>query len=145
MIAIRIASIVSAVLLAIAAVHVYWAAGGRWGAAAAVPARPGGHAPDIPLLQPSPLSTLAVALALIVAAGLLLGRVGIIPRVAPAWVYTYGAFGLGGVFLLRAIGEFRYVGAFKRVRSTRFATLDTFVYTPLCAGLAAAVFYVAAS
>lgn len=36
------------------------------------------------------------------------------------------------VFLLRAIGEFRYVGFFKRVKDTQFANLDTRYYSPLC-------------
>jgi hypothetical protein len=49
------------------------------------------------------------------------------------------------VLALRAIGEFRYVGLFKRVRESRFAALDTRVYTPLCVALAAAVFYLAAT
>ena len=37
---------------------------------------------------------------------------------------------------LRAIGDFRYVGFFKRVRDSSFARLDTLAYSPLCAGLA---------
>ncbi len=85
-----------------------------------------------------------MALALGAAALLVLGRAGVIPHMAPPWTYASGAWGLGGVLLLRAIGEFRYVGLFKRVRGTRFATLDTWLYTPLCAMLAAAVWYLAA-
>jgi hypothetical protein len=45
--------------------------------------------------------------------------------------------------LLRAVGEFRYVGLFKRVRGTKFAVLDTFVYSPLCLLLGAGVALVA--
>jgi hypothetical protein len=41
------------------------------------------------------------------------------------------------VFGLRAIGDFRYLGFFKRVTGTRFARADTLIYSPLCAGLAA--------
>ena len=44
----------------------------------------------------------------------------------------------------RTVGEFRYVGLFKRERGTRFAALDSCIYTPLCALLAAAVLYLAA-
>ena len=33
--------------------------------------------------------------------------------------------GFAVVFLARAVGDFRYVGFFKRVRGTRFARLDT--------------------
>jgi hypothetical protein len=41
--------------------------------------------------------------------------------------------------LARAIGDFKYLGLFKRVRGSRFATLDTFVYSPLCLLLAAGI------
>jgi hypothetical protein len=37
---------------------------------------------------------------------------------------------------LRAIGDFRYVGFFKRIRDSKFARLDTLAYSPLCAALA---------
>jgi uncharacterized membrane protein SpoIIM required for sporulation len=43
---------------------------------------------------------------------------------------------IAAVFALRAIGDFRYVGFFKRIRDTRFARLDTLAYWPLCAVLA---------
>ena len=39
-------------------------------------------------------------------------------------------------------GNFRLVGFFKKVRGTRFATLDTRYYSPLCLFLAAAAFFV---
>ena len=44
---------------------------------------------------------------------------------------------LAAAMLLRALGDFRYVGFFKRVRTGRFAELDTKFYTPLCLALAA--------
>lgn len=40
--------------------------------------------------------------------------------------------GVGILFLLRAIGERRYVGIFKRVRGTPFAKNDDRVFVPLC-------------
>ena len=45
--------------------------------------------------------------------------------------------------LMRAIGDFRYVGFFKRVRGSRFARMDTTLYSPLCLALAAGVAAVA--
>jgi hypothetical protein len=39
-------------------------------------------------------------------------------------------------FAARAIGEFRYVGLFKREHSTRFARLDTWLFTLSCAATA---------
>ena len=50
---------------------------------------------------------------------------------------------LSVVFLARAVGDFRLVGFFKRIRDSRFARLDTIAYSPLCLILALATFYVA--
>jgi hypothetical protein len=43
----------------------------------------------------------------------------------------------------RAVGDFRFLGFFKRVRGTRFATLDYFLYSPICLLLAAGVTLIA--
>ena len=136
-----VASCVAGVLLTLALLHIYWAAGGRTGAAAAVPM----HADGTAVFTPRRTATGVVALGLGLAAALVLGRAGVTPRVGPPSVYEWGTWALGAVFALRAVGEFRYVGLFKRQRRTRFARLDTRVYTPLCAALAAAVFYLAAN
>jgi hypothetical protein len=48
-------------------------------------------------------------------------------------------------FLLRAVGEFRLVGLFKRIRGTAFARWDTWLFSPLCLLIALAFFFVAAS
>ena len=135
-----VASCVAGVLLTLSLVHLYWAAGGTSGVAAAVPTRAGGAA----VFTPRRAATGAVAVGLGLAAALVLGRAGVVPRVGPPGVYRWGTWALGAGFALRAVGEFRYVGLFKRERHTRFARFDTRVYTPLCAALAAAVFYLAA-
>ena len=62
-----------------------------------------------------------------------------LPRVVLAWLSYALALGL----LARAIGEFKYVGFFKRVRGSRFAQLDSLLYSPLCLLLAAGVAAVA--
>jgi hypothetical protein len=41
------------------------------------------------------------------------------------------------IFAARALGDFRFVGFTKSVRDSRFARLDTRVYSPLCVLLAA--------
>jgi hypothetical protein len=137
-----VALVLAVVFGALAALHVYWAARGTAGAgdSATVPTRADGT----PLFRPGPLPTLAVAAALGVAALVVLGRSGAIVPMAPWWIYRMGAWMLGIVLLLRAIGDFRYVGFFKRERHGRFAVLDTRYYTPLCAALAAGVIYLAA-
>lgn len=76
-------------------------------------------------------------------AGLIAATAGVlavgVPRVVLSGLSYALAFGLP----LRAVGDSRYVGFFKRVRGSTFATLDTFVYSPLCLLLAAGVALVA--
>jgi hypothetical protein len=62
-----------------------------------------------------------------------------VPLDVLSWLSYALALGLAA----RAVGEFKYVGFFKRVRGSRFATLDTWIYSPLCLLLAAGVAYVA--
>lgn len=110
------------------------------------PVAGGGAVPSVagkPLFVPSTRATVTVGVVLLVFAGLVAatGRlvdVGASPRVL-SWLSLALALGL----LARAIGEFRYVGFFKRVRDSRFAHLDTWVYSPLCLALAAGVAQVA--
>jgi len=136
----RVALCVAALLVALALIHVYWAAGGNAGRAAAVPTRTNG----LPVFRPGPITTLGVALGLAGAALIVLIQVRLLPGIGSPPLYRGAAWATGGVFALRAIGEFRYVGLFKRVRGTNFATWDNAVYTPLCAMLSAAIFYLAA-
>ena len=136
-----VAIVLAAIFAAISAVHVFWAARGTTGSDGngAIPMRRDGT----PLFRPSRASTLAVATALAAAALVVLGRTGVIAPHGMGWIYRAGAWTLGAVLALRAIGDFRYVGLFKRERSTRFARLDTRWFTPLCALLAAGVLYLA--
>jgi Protein of unknown function (DUF3995) len=122
------------ILLLLAAVHVYWAAGGKAGKAAAIPTAEGRA-----VLKPSALSTAMVAVALCVIAAILALRIGWIKLPSFAGdniLVQIAAWLIAAVFALRAIGDFRYVGFFKRIRYTRFARLDTLAYSPLCAVLA---------
>jgi hypothetical protein len=122
------------ILLMLAGVHLYWAAGGKAGKGAAVPSANGR-----PLMRPSALGTTMVAVGLCVMAALLALRIGWLNVAAlpgNSVVVQVGAWLIAAVFALRAIGDFRYVGFFKRIRDSRLARLDTLAYSPLCACLA---------
>ena len=120
---------------AIALLHFYWAAGNRRGASSAVPTRDGQ-----PLFRPGALATASVGVALLLAAALSLEYTGVLALSLPPWLTSLGMWTLGVVFLVRAVGDFRYVGFFKRHTGTRFARLDTLFYSPLCLLLSALVF-----
>ena len=125
---------------ALALLHLYWAAGGGWGRGVAVPTGlPTGGAGGARLFNPTRAGTLAVAAGLLLAALVVLGRLGVRAAPVPGWVFVWGCWLLALTFLARAVGEFRYVGLFKRVRGTDFANWDTWLFTPLCLLIAASV------
>jgi len=125
------------VFFALALVHVYWAFGGRALKAAAIP-----HVEDKRAFNPSKLGTLAVAFALGAAAALIALDAGMLTLPVPRSFVGTVVFVMAFVFFARAIGDFRLVGFFKRIRGSAFARLDTLVYAPLCLIIAASVFYV---
>jgi hypothetical protein len=130
---IGLAIVTTLVLASLSLLHVYWALGGRWGMASVIPTQSGRRA-----FTPSPGMTVLVAVALAVAAALTFGATGALRTIAPSWFVRAGLGVLAGVFLLRAVGDFRVIGFSKRVRDTAFARMDTTVFAPLCAGLAVA-------
>lgn len=135
-----IALALAVVLTGISLLHVYWAMTGV-GGSAGVPSRTDGK----PVFRPGPIATLAVAAALAFAAIIVLGRASFLTVGLPEFVLRAGIWGIAATFVARTIGEFRYVGLFKRVRGTPFAMWDTRLFTPLCAGIAIAATLVAIS
>jgi hypothetical protein len=122
------------ILTMIGLLHAYWACGGRLSIGAAVP-QVGGVA----ALRPSTMATWAVAIALIVAALVVAAAGDLIDPPGPAWAYVGTAIALAIIFAARAIGDFGLVGFFKTRGDGAFARLDTYVYSPLCLILAAAI------
>jgi hypothetical protein len=116
-----IAGAAAAVILTLlGALHVYWAAGGSFGKGATLPTRDGKT-----VLHPTPMITAIVAAGLFTMAVLVAAGVAV-------WVPA-------AIFFLRAIGDFRYIGFFKRIRDSRFAKFDTMLYSPLCLLLASLI------
>lgn len=128
------AILAAGILASAAVVHMYWALGGSIGVGLAIPETAKGA-----LFRPSPVVTLLVSLALVLAADLMLARLGLATARIPAWGMHLACGALALAFLGRAVGDFRYVGFFKRVRGSRFARLDTALYSPLSLFLAVAV------
>lgn len=115
-----------AVFLTLSLWHVYWLLGGRVGRDAAIPEVDGK-----PIFQPSAPATFVVAVALALCALLIAATAGLVSLPLSQTVLAWLTRALAGVLLLRAIGDFRLVGFFKRIRDTGFARLDTAVYSPL--------------
>ena len=130
--------LLATVLAALSALHVFWALGGRLAVGAAIPEVDGR-----PTFRPSPAATLVVAAGLLLAAGVALSRGAVIWPSFPGSPAHWAAIAFGVVFVLRAIGEFRLVGFFKRVRGTSFARWDTRLFSPLSLAMGLSFLWIA--
>jgi Protein of unknown function (DUF3995) len=119
------------ILLAISALHLYWAAGGKKALAASIPVGSAGET----IMRPGLVACLVVAVGLACFAWLFFSG-GFTSRLGlPPGIQSAGLWLMAAIFTLRAIGDFRYVGFFKRIKNTGFAQMDTRWYAPLCAWL----------
>jgi len=116
------------IFLFLSLIHFYWAFGGKWGTEGVYPSKAEGS----PMRPPSILATLIVAIGLLTFAAFYLIKAGYIAVQLPLWLNKNGLWILTGIFILRAIGEFNYLGFFKKVKNTKFAINDTKYYAPLC-------------
>jgi hypothetical protein len=119
--------------------HIYWAVGGKQNLAEALPQHTSGKSVFIP----SAGITWVVALGLLGFALITLSAMpnlqGFLPIKLVFWLNVI----IGSIFLVRAIGDFKYVGFSKKIKNTTFARQDTRWYSPLCAGLAGSSFWIA--
>jgi hypothetical protein len=136
--AVAVSVAVSLIFIVLGLWHFYMAFTGVSGKSGAVPSADGK-----PLFMPSTKSTVAVGIVLILFAVLVAATSGMLLLGVPTRVLTWLSYALAVGLFARAVGEFKYVGFFKTVRDSRFATMDTLLYSPLCLLLAAGVAVVA--
>lgn len=95
------------------------------------------------MLNPRKIDSAIVGLGLFGFGSLYLIHTGLLVWDLPEWLVHIASWIVPGIFLLRAIGEFKYVGFFKKIRSTSFAKRDSKYYAPLCLGIGIIGFIVA--
>lgn len=140
---------VAVVFAALSVLHVYWAFGGTVGLEAAIPEVPStgrqvpsnvrGHSNAgtmIRAFNPSTGMTLLVAGFLGVTGALVCLRAGLFAPAGAHWSLQWSLAAVALILMARAVGDLRLVGFFKQIRGTRFAVLDTWLYSPLCVLLA---------
>jgi Protein of unknown function (DUF3995) len=122
--------------------HLYWMLGGKWGLEQVLPTRLGSGER---MFNSGPVACIVVALGLL---GFALYNVGLglgfslgLPFGAEKW----GVWVLAGIFLMRAVGDFHYVGFFKKIKDTSFGLMDTRWYVPLCLYLGVSSVWIALS
>ena len=131
------ASILNVVLVliftAISLLHFYWAFGGEKGLNKALPTNTSGER----ILNPSKITTAIVALGLCYFSFYYFLNLNALEITLPAILLEYTGWVIPSIFILRAIGDFKYVGFFKKIKNTEFAKFDTnyFSFLSLIIGL----------
>ncbi len=116
------------VFISLSMLHVYWAFGGEIEMDKVIPVIEGKEL----AFKPPAAATLLVAAGLLGFAAVMLANLGYFDTfISKKWI-NYVTWAIGILFLVRAIGDFKYVGFFKKVYNSPFSTLDTRYYSPLC-------------
>jgi len=114
------------ILLFISGIHFYWAFGGRRWLNSVIP-----EMKNKPIFAPGKIATLLVAVGLMFFALIHLSTENADIAISPMFVKSTLLI-IAGIFFLRAIGDFNYVGFFKKVKDSTFAKNDSYYYSPLC-------------
>lgn len=122
---------ISITLILLAAIHFNWVFGGTWGYESAIPTKENGDK----LITPRKIETAVVGIVLTVMALLFLHNSKLVALPFPDWATKYGSWVIPILFILRAIGDFKYIGFFKKIKNTQFGKADTQLFIPLCLGI----------
>ena len=126
------AILLATIFLCIALLHIYWVLGGKWGLNGAMPDAMKNSVMADPRRLGFKIATLLVAIGLLLVMYLFLIQGGIASSPVPQIYIKYATYSVAGIFLLRAIGDFKYCGFFKRIKEGDFAANDTKFFSPLC-------------
>lgn len=136
-----VVALCSAILLLGAGFHLYWGFGGRLGAGVALPQREDGT----PAVKETAFGAMVVGLILALVLLLIFGFTNVIRLPVPQQLLKAGIILWALIFTARALSWSRYFGLFKQVRTTRFASYDSWFYSPSCLLLGLGLFYLALS
>ncbi len=109
-------------------IHIYWAFGGKWGFEMSLPTKENGER----FMNPGPISSLIVGIGLLFFGCYYYLYSGLINIAIPHWIHAYVGWIIPGIFIIRAVGDFNYVGFFKKIRNTEFGKTDSKLFSPLC-------------
>jgi len=119
--------LLSIILIGLGLIHFNWAVGGKFGFSESLPTKESGER----VFNPRKIDGAIVGIGLTAFGIFYILRSGLIEFYLPEWIMKYGSWIIPSIFILRAIGEFKYVGFFKSVRKTDFGKLDTKLFSPL--------------
>ena len=123
-----VSTILFIIFTSLSFIHFYWLFGGKWGLGKVIPTKDN----QTDSLSIPKFATLIVALVLLLFGIIYLVKSRLINVPIPNLVTTYGYWIIPSIFILRAIGDFKYVGFFKKIKNTEFAKADSKWFAPLC-------------
>lgn len=129
---ISMAAIAAITFGVLAILHVYWACGGRRGLSRAIPTTVDGA----PVIRPGRVACGIVAAGLAACGYACIAFAGWAPSPLSRSVLRSVLWIIAALFLVRTIGDRKFVGLTRSVTGTAFARYDRWFYTPLCAMLA---------
>ncbi len=109
-------------------IHFNWSLGGKWGIEQTLPTKENGER----VLNPKKIDSGIVGFGLTIFGLFYLFNSKLIYIQLPYWIVEYGNWIIPAIFILRAIGDFKYIGFFKRVKQTKFGKMDSKLFSPLC-------------
>lgn len=130
--------LLSATFFFLSLIHIYWAFGGRLGNSKSIPTDKEGNF----IFSPGIVATVIVAGVLAFFGTYYLNNTHLLTISWPSKINTVAGWAIPTIFMLRALGDFNYVGAFKRVKGTEFAEMDSKFFSPLCFIIGIIGFYI---
>ncbi|WP_196893860.1 DUF3995 domain-containing protein [Aureivirga marina] len=124
------------IFLFLSFIHFYWALGFTLWINFALPTNKNG----IRVLNPSNFETIIVGIGLLFFAFLYFLKA--INKNFNNKIIRFFYWFIPIIFLIRSIGDFKYVGFFKTVKGTEFANADATIFSPLCLYLAISGFII---
>lgn len=117
------------IFLVLSLLHVYWAFGGVYAIGGVIPTTKNKNK----VFKAPPFLTFLVAVFLFLVA-LVYADSAEVYKVAflPEFLKEFGLIIFASIFIIRAIGDFKYVGFFKKIKGTQFAKNDSKYFSPLC-------------
>ncbi len=116
------------IFISLSVLHFYWGFGGRFWYNDVLPTNSTGSQQ----LNPSTTATLIIAFGLLLFALITITNHRLFNRYNQKTFFHYGTLAIAIIFLIRAIGDFKFIGFFKTVKFTRFGINDTQIFSPLC-------------
>jgi len=109
-------------------IHWNWVFGGSWGFDNSIPTNFEGNK----IFNPKKIESSIVAIGLLVFATYYFLISNLISIELPNWISIYIGWVISSIFILRSIGDFKYIGFFKKLKTSKFGKMDSKLFSPLC-------------